>query len=148
MRVREGVNLVGHSEKEAQRARVGAAAARVERARQRRLELNKDREAKEARVDAAVADVYAAQEERDAAAALIEQADLSIGAAIVRILAEGVAISQVAELTGLSVNQAQRLKTAVSSRETTAGGVDMAAGGKAASAADEVAVASPRAIAS
>ena len=111
---------MGHSEKEAQRARVGAAAARVERARRRRLELNKDREAKEARVDAAVADVYQAQEERDAAAVLLGQADLAIGSAIVRILAEGVAIAQVAELTGLTVYQAQRLKGAVVATHTAA----------------------------
>jgi hypothetical protein len=56
--------------------------------------------------------VYQAQDEREAAARTIEAADVKIGEAITRILAEGVALAQVAELTELSVNQVQRLRAA------------------------------------
>jgi hypothetical protein len=65
-------------------------------------------------VNAAVADVYLAQEERDEAVAVIERLDAAMGEAIIRILAEGVAIARVAELTGLTANQVQRLKSAAS----------------------------------
>jgi hypothetical protein len=46
------------------------------------------------------------------AAAVIAAADAKIGAAIMRILAEGVPKSLVAELTELSVKQVQKLKAA------------------------------------
>jgi hypothetical protein len=46
------------------------------------------------------------------AATVIAAADAKIGVAIMRILADGVPMSQVAELTELSVNQVQKLKAA------------------------------------
>jgi DNA-directed RNA polymerase specialized sigma24 family protein len=104
---------VGQTARKAQRGRADERDARLEKARRRRLELDQDREARDARVDAAVADVYQAQDEREAAARAIEAADVKIGEAIARILAEGVALAQVAELTELSVNQVQRLRAAV-----------------------------------
>jgi DNA-directed RNA polymerase specialized sigma subunit len=103
---------VGQTARKAQRERADERDARLEKARRRRLELDRDREARDARVDAAVADVYQAQDEREAAARAIEVADLKIGEVIVAILAEGVALAQVAELTELSVNQVQRLRAA------------------------------------
>ena len=84
--------------------------ARLARARQRRLELDKDKEARDARIDQAVADVYLAREHRAEALAAVERADTKIGDAITRVLAEGVPIAQVAELAELRVNQVQKLK--------------------------------------
>ena len=101
---------MGQTARKAQRARADERDTRLERARRRRLELDKDREARDARVDAAVADVYQAQDEREAAARTIEAVDVKIGEAIVRILTEGVPMARVAELTELSVNQVQRLR--------------------------------------
>jgi hypothetical protein len=101
---------VGQTAGKVQRGRAGERAARLERARRRRLEMDKDREAREARVDAAVADVYQAQEDRQQAAQAIELAEQRIGEAINRILGEGVAVAQAAELTELSVPQVQRLR--------------------------------------
>jgi Zn-dependent protease with chaperone function len=103
---------VGQTAGKAQRVRGAERAARLARARQRRLELDKDREAREARIDAAVADVYQAQEDRQDAAQAIELADQRIGEALNRILGEGVALAQAAELTELSVTQVQRLRAA------------------------------------
>jgi hypothetical protein len=103
---------VGQTAGKAQRGRVQERAARLARARQRRLELDKDREAREARVDAAVADAYQAQDDRHDAVRAIELAEQRIGEAINRILGEGVALAQAAELTELSVTQVQRLRAA------------------------------------
>jgi hypothetical protein len=101
---------VGQTTGKAQRGRVQERAARLARARQRRLELDKDREAREARIDAAVADAYQAQDDRHDAVRAIEVAEQRIGEAINRILGEGVALAQAAELTELSVTQVQRLR--------------------------------------
>jgi hypothetical protein len=110
---------MGRTAKSAQGDRAGERDARIAKAKQRRLELDKDKEARDARIDQAAADVYLAQDERDEAAKVIEAADAKIGAAVVRILAEGVPMAQVAELTELSVNQVQKLKAAtVESTET------------------------------
>lgn len=110
---------MGRTAKSAQGDRAGERDARLARARQRRLELDKDKEARDARIDQAVADVYLAQDERDGAVKVIEAADAKMGEAIVRILTEGVPIAQVAELAELSVNQVQKLKaTTVEATET------------------------------
>jgi hypothetical protein len=103
---------VGQTMGKAQRVRGAERAARLARARQRRLELDKDREARETRIDAAVADVYQAQDDRQDGVRAIELAEQRIGEAITRILGEGVALAQAAELTELSVTQVQRLRAA------------------------------------
>jgi len=113
---------MGRTAKSAQGDRAGEREARIAKAKQRRLELDKDKEARDARIDQAVADVYLAQDERDEAAKVIEAADAKMGKAIVRILAEGVPMAQVAELTELSVNQVQKLKAATVEQTETAGG--------------------------
>jgi hypothetical protein len=113
---------MGRTAKSAQGDRAGEREARIAKAKQRRLELDKDKEARDARIDQAVADVYLAQDERDEAAKVIEAADAKMGAAIMRILAEGVPMAQVAELTELSVNQVQKLKAATVEPTETAGG--------------------------
>jgi hypothetical protein len=111
---------MGQTAGKAQRVRAQERAERLERARQRRLELDKDREAREARVDDAVADVYQAQGDKRDAAQAIELADQRIGEALNRILGEGVPLAQAAELTELSVTQVQRLRAAAAG-ETLAG---------------------------
>jgi hypothetical protein len=98
---------MGRSAKSAQVGRAGEREARIAKAKHRRLEVDKDKEARDARIDHAVADVYLAQHERYDAAKLIEAAGAKTATAIVRILAEGVPMAQVAELTELSVNQVQ-----------------------------------------
>jgi hypothetical protein len=113
---------MGRTAKSAQGDRAGEREARIAKAKQRRLELDKDKEARDARIDQAVADVYLAQDERDEAAKVIEAADAKMGKAIVRILAEGVPMAQVADLTELSGNQVQKLKAATVEPTETAGG--------------------------
>jgi hypothetical protein len=110
---------VGQAAGKAQRGRAAERTAQLERARQRRLELDKDREAREARVDAAVADVYQAQDDRRQAVASIGLAEQRIGEALNRILGEGVALARVAELTELSVTQVQRLRAAAAGEART-----------------------------
>jgi hypothetical protein len=101
---------MGRVARDALSGRADERAARLARARQRRLELEKGRAERDARIDEAVADVYLGQEERARALAAVERADTRIGDAITRVLAEGVPIAQVADLTELRVNQVQKLK--------------------------------------
>jgi hypothetical protein len=103
---------MGRVARDALSGRADERAARLARARQRRLELEKGRAERDARIDQAVADVYLGQEERAEAAAAVERADTKIGDAITRVLADGVPIAQVADLTGLRVNQVQKVKAA------------------------------------
>jgi hypothetical protein len=102
---------MGGTARSEQGARAKAREARIAKARERRLELDKGREARDARIDAAVADVYLALDERLEALQVAEQADLKMGAAIRRVLAEGVPLAQAAELTELTPNQVQKLRT-------------------------------------
>jgi hypothetical protein len=118
---------VGQAAGKAQRGRAAERAAQLERARHRRLELDKHREAREARIDAAVADVYQAQDDRDEAVQAIELAEQRIGEAINRILGEGVPLARVAELTELSVTQVQRLRAAAAGETRTGPDVTPAA---------------------
>jgi hypothetical protein len=119
---------MGRTAKSAQGDRAGERDARIARARQRRLELDKDKGARDARIDQAVADVYLAQDERDGAVKVIEVAEAKMGEAIVRILTEGVPIAQVAELTELSVNQVQKLKAVTVEATDAPSGTAKAAG--------------------
>jgi hypothetical protein len=121
-------SAMGRTAKSAQGDRAGERDARIARARQRRLELDKDKEARDARIDQAVADVYLALDERDGAVKMIEVAEAKIGQAIVRILTEGVPIAQVAELTELSVNQVQKLKAVTVEATDAPSGTAKAAG--------------------
>src|SRR5712672_2352604 len=97
-------SAMGRAAKSAQVDRAAERDARIAKARQRRLELDKGKEARDARIDRAVADVCLAQDERDQAGKVIELAEARMGEAIVRILSEDVPMAQVAELTELSVN--------------------------------------------
>src|SRR5664279_79489 len=103
---------MGRTAHSAQSGRAGERAARIAKARRRRLELDTDRAARDARIDQAVADAYLAQEERVAAQDRVTAADVKIGTAILRILAEGIPMPQVAGLIELSVTQVHRLKVA------------------------------------
>jgi hypothetical protein len=122
---------VGQTAGKAQRVCAQERAERLERARQRRLELDKDREAREARIDAAVADVYQAQDDKRDAAQAIELAEQHIGEALNLILGEGVPLARVAELTELSVTQLQRMRAAAAAGETRPGPDQVPAEGEA-----------------
>ena len=80
---------MGRTANSAQSGRAGERAARIAKARRRRLELDTDRAARDVRIDEAVADAYLAQEERVAAQERVTATDVKIGTAILRILAEG-----------------------------------------------------------
>src|SRR5664279_4052571 len=103
---------MGRTAHSAQSGRAGERAARIAKARRRRLELDTDRAGRDARIDQAVADAYLAQEERVAAQERVAAADVKIGTAILRILAEGIPMPLVAGLIELSVTQVHRLKVA------------------------------------
>ena len=103
---------MGRVTRNALSGRADERAARLARARQRRLELEKGRAERDARIDQAVADVYLAQDEREAAVAAVGRAEGKIGDAIGQVMAEGVRMAQVAELVKLSVNQVQKLRAA------------------------------------
>jgi hypothetical protein len=94
----------------AQQDRTKAREAHLAQARQRRVELDQERQARDERIDEAVADVYAAIGDRSEGQRMVEAADRAAGEALRRILAEGESMARAADLTGLSVNQLQRLK--------------------------------------
>lgn len=110
--------------KSGQTGRAAEREARIAKARQRRLELDKDRAARDARVDQAVADAYLAQDERAASARSVKAADVKIGAAIMRILAEGMPLAQAADLLELTANHAQKLKATAVEAQPASGPVD------------------------
>jgi len=121
--------MADRTARSAPRARSASRAAQLAKARQRQQELVRDREARDERIVLAVADVYERQEERDAAARALELAEVGMGEAITRILAEGVPIAQVAELTDLSVGQVQKLRSAGQPDPADAAGAAAPGGG-------------------
>jgi hypothetical protein len=138
---------MGRTAKSAQGDRAGEREARIAKAKQRRLEL--DKEARDARIVQTLADVCLAQDERHNAAKVTETADAKTGPAILRILAEGVPMAQVAELTELSVvNHVQKLKAAAVESTEMAGepgksGQSVSAGSAKVAPSGQVSVAQP-----
>lgn len=101
---------MGSTAGRAQQQRAKSRQEFLERARRRRLEVDRQRQEREERIDRAVAEVYAALATREEAQQMIVDADHAAAAALRAILGEGESIGRAAELTGLSVNHLQRLK--------------------------------------
>jgi hypothetical protein len=91
------------------------------KARQRRIALDHDRAMRDERVEAAAGEVFLALAERADASAQIQAAEVRVGDALQRILAEGIKADGVAQLCDLPVGEVHRLRraaqTAQDSRE-------------------------------
>ena len=95
---------------QAQAGRDRARDARLEAARERRLQLDPDQLAQERRIDEASVDVEVAWEERSQAEQAVTDAEIAAAAAIERLLAERLAVKDVVRLTGLDKATVRRLR--------------------------------------
>lgn len=100
-----------------------------QKARDRRIALDVDREARDRRIEDAAAQVFAQLEQRAEAEAAILAANAAIGAAPIRLTAEGLNVEAVAHLLELDVAEVGRLSRAAGN------GAAGAAGGQSADAA-------------
>ena len=83
--------------------------AALAKARERRLALDRDRESRDSRVEQAAARVFLAVEQRDAAERAVHDANLGIGKALLELLAERIAMEDIAELCDLDTAEVRRL---------------------------------------
>lgn len=83
--------------------------AALAKARERRVELDRDRAARDTRIEIAAAEVFVQQQARTTAEQAVADADVKIGAALRLLLHDGVAVEGVAQLCDLSVTEVRRL---------------------------------------
>jgi len=83
--------------------------AALVKARERRLALDRDRQARDSRVEQAAARVFLAVEQRDTAERAVHDANLGIGKALLELLAERIAMEDIAELCNLETAEVRRL---------------------------------------
>ena len=83
--------------------------AALAKARERRLALDRDRQARDSRVEQAAARVFLAVEQRDTAERAVHDANLGIGKALLELLAERIAMEDIAELCDLDASEVRRL---------------------------------------
>lgn len=83
--------------------------AALAKARQRRVELDRDRAARDGRIEAAAAEVFVQQQLRADAEQAVATADVAIGAALRLLLDDGVALEGAAQLCDLSETEVRRL---------------------------------------
>jgi hypothetical protein len=82
------------------------------KARQRRIALDHDRALRDERVEAAAGEVFLALAERADASGQVKAAEVRVGDALQRILAEGIKADGVAQLCDLPVGEVHRLRRA------------------------------------
>ena len=82
------------------------------KARQRRIALDHDRAVRDERVEAAAGEAILALAERADASAQVQEAEVRVGDALQRILAEGIKADGVAQLCDLPVGEVHRLRRA------------------------------------
>jgi hypothetical protein len=93
------------------------------RARARRIALDYDRAARDRRVEAAAAEAILALEVRGDAERDVRAAEVLVGDALHRILAEGVKVGSAAQLCHLSVGEVQRFRQAANMAPYSSGHV-------------------------
>lgn len=95
--------------------------AALAKARERRLTLDRDRQARDSRVEQAAARVFLAVEQRDTAERAVHDANLGIGKALLELLAERIALEDIAELCDLDTAEVRRLVRLVALASSGAG---------------------------
>jgi len=96
------------------------------KARQRRIALDHDRAMRDERVEAAAGEAILALAERADASAQVQAAEVRVGDALRRILAEGIKADGVAQLCDLPVGEVHRLRRAAQTAQDSRGDVDPA----------------------
>lgn len=83
--------------------------AALTKARERRVELDRDRAARDSRIENAAAEVFVRQAARADAEQAVADADVKIGAALRLLAQDGVSVEGVAQMCDLSVTEVRRL---------------------------------------
>ena len=83
--------------------------AALVKARERRLALDRDRQARDSRIEQAAARVFLGVEQRDTAERAVHDANVGIGKALLELLAERIAMEDIAELCDLETAEVRRL---------------------------------------
>jgi len=83
--------------------------AALVKARERRVALDRDRQARDSRVEQAAARVFLGVQQRDGAQRAVHDANVGIGRALLELLAERIAVEDVAELCDLDTSDVRRL---------------------------------------
>ncbi len=83
--------------------------AALVKARERRVALDRDRQARDSRVEQATARVFLGVEQRAVAERAVHDANVGIGRALLELLAERIAVEDVAELCDLDTSDVRRL---------------------------------------
>lgn len=96
------------------------------KARQRRIALDHDRAMRDERVEAAAGEAILALAERADASAQVQAAEVRVGDALRRILAEGIKADGVAQLCDLPVGEVHRLRRAAQTVQDSHGDADPA----------------------
>ena len=96
------------------------------KARQRRIALDHDRAIRGERVEAAAGEVFLALAERADAWDRVQAAEVRVGDALQRILAEGIKADGVAQLRDLPVGEVHRLRRAAQTVHDSRGNFDPA----------------------
>jgi len=93
------------------------------KARRRRIALDHDRAIRDERVEAAAGEVFLALAERADASGQVRAAEVRVGDALRRILAEGIKANGVAQLCDLPVGEVHRLRRAAQTVQDSRGDV-------------------------
>ena len=96
------------------------------KARQRRIALDHDRAMRDERVEAAAGEAILALAERVDASAQVQAAEVRVGEALWRILAEGIKADGVAQLCDLPIGEVHRLRRAAQTVQDSSGDADPA----------------------
>ena len=96
------------------------------KARQRRIALDHDRAVRDERVEAAAGEAILALAERADAWGQVQTAEVRVGDALQRILAEGIKADGVAQLCDLPVSEVHRLRRAAQTVQDSRGDADPA----------------------
>jgi hypothetical protein len=94
------------------------------KARQRRIALDHDRAMRDERVEAAAGEAILALAERVDASAQVQAAEVRVGDALRRILAEGIKADGVAQLCDLPIGEVHRLRRAAQTVQDSRGDAD------------------------
>ena len=95
--------------------------AALVKARERRLALDRDRESRDSRVEQAAARVFLGVEQREVAERAVLDANVGIGEALLELLAERIAVEDVAQLCDLDTAEVRRLVRLPALTESGAG---------------------------
>ena len=96
------------------------------KARRRRIAMDHDRAARDERVEVAAAEAILALGDRDDALWQVQAAEVRVGNALQRVIAEGIKVDGVAQLCDLSAGDVHRFRRAAHDAQHSRGKVDPA----------------------